>query len=141
MAVDAVLKRNNPWSELFAPHRKKIVGGTWNYLKENKDYPYYLLRDWLGGSEGKSLKTLRRNQGKILNLNGKKVAAYRNGDGKVSLCSPVCTHMKCIVHWNDAEKTWDCPCHGSRFAATGEVLSGPAEEDLGKADLEHRNGS
>jgi len=130
MAVDAVLKRKNPWQELFAPNRKKFVGGTWNYLNENKDYPYYLVRDWLGGSEGNSLKALRRNQGKILNLKGKKVAAYRNGDGKVSLCSPVCTHMKCIIHWNDAEKTWDCPCHGSRFAATGEVLSGPAEEDL-----------
>ena len=130
MAVDAVLKRKNPWTELFAPNRKKLVGGTWHYLNENKDYPYYLVRDWLGGAEGKSLKALRRGQGRILNLKGKKVAAYRNRDGKVSLRSPVCTHMKCIVGWNDAEKTWDCPCHGSRFAATGEVLAGPAEDDL-----------
>jgi Rieske Fe-S protein len=105
---------------------------VWDYLRENKDYPYYLLRNWLAEAEGKSLRSLRRNEGKILKLDGKKVAAYRDGHGKVSMCSPICTHLKCIVGWNDAEKTWDCPCHGSRFAATGEILTGPAEEPLEK---------
>ena len=76
------------------------------------------------------MRAVKRNQGKILRLNGRKVAAYRDAHGKVSLCSPVCTHLKCIVAWNPAEKTWDCPCHGSRFAATGEVIAGPAEEPL-----------
>jgi glycine/D-amino acid oxidase-like deaminating enzyme/nitrite reductase/ring-hydroxylating ferredoxin subunit len=132
MAVDAFLARKNPWADLFQVHRTKIRGGTWDYLKENKDYPYYLLRDWLGGAEGKSLRTVKRNQGKILNLDGRKVAAYRDPQGKVTLCSPVCTHLKCIVAWNDAESTWDCPCHGSRFSATGEVMAGPAEKPLEK---------
>lgn len=132
MATDWVLKRKNPWADLFDPGRKKILGGVWTYLKENKDYPYYLLRDWLGGTEGKSLRALKRGQGKILQLEGKKVAAYRDPDGAVTLCSPVCTHMKCIVGWNEAEQTWDCPCHGSRFKPTGEVISGPAEEPLEK---------
>jgi Rieske Fe-S protein len=68
----------------------------------------------------------------IINLDGKKVAAYRDARGQLSLCSPVCTHLKCIVAWNNAENTWDCPCHGSRFKPTGEVLSGPAEKDLEK---------
>jgi Rieske Fe-S protein len=135
MAVDAFLGKKNPWSELFQVSRKKLKGGTWDYLKENKDYPYYVLRDWLGGTEGKSLKQLRKSQGKILHLEGKKMAAYRDQKGKVSLLSPVCTHLKCIVRWNNAEKTWDCPCHGSRFNATGEVLTGPAEEDLEKIRL------
>jgi Rieske Fe-S protein len=62
----------------------------------------------------------------------KKVAAYRDDDGRVSLCSPVCTHLQCIVAWNNAERTWDCPCHGSRFKPTGEVISGPAESPLEK---------
>lgn len=132
MAVDAVLKRKNPWQELFEVHRAKLLGGTWAYLKENKDYPYYMVRDWLGGAEGKSLAAVKKGQGKILQLEGKKVAAYRGEDGAVSLCSPVCTHLKCIVGWNDAEKTWDCPCHGSRFKPTGEVIAGPAEEPLEK---------
>jgi Rieske Fe-S protein len=130
MAVDACLKRKNPWAELFSPKRKKLHGGTFHYLKENKDYPYYLVRDWVARSEGKSLRGLKRSSGKILNLHGKKVAAYRDEAGAVTLCSPVCTHLKCIVAWNEAEKTWDCPCHGSRFKPTGEVLSGPAEKDL-----------
>lgn len=132
MAVDAVLKRANPWADLFDPGRKKLLGGTWTYLKENKDYPYYMLRDWLGGAEGKSLRALKRGQGKILHLGGRKVAAYRDDEGEVTLCSPVCTHLKCIVGWNDAERTWDCPCHGSRFKPNGEVISGPAEEPLEK---------
>ena len=132
MAVDAFLKRKNPWTELFSPNRKKIKGGAWDYIKENKDYPYYLVRDRLAGAESDSLDDLRPNEGKILKLKGEKVAAYRKPDGKVSLCSPVCTHLKCIVRWNDAEKTWDCPCHGSRFAPEGKVIAGPAEEDLQK---------
>jgi Rieske Fe-S protein len=91
-----------------------------------------MLRDWLGGAEGKSLQELKKGQGKILSLEGKKVAAYRDEQGAVCLCSPVCTHLKCIVGWNEAESTWDCPCHGSRFKPTGEVISGPAEEPLEK---------
>jgi glycine/D-amino acid oxidase-like deaminating enzyme/nitrite reductase/ring-hydroxylating ferredoxin subunit len=133
MAVDAFLKRKNPWAELFDVHRKKI-SGTWKYLSENKDYPYYMLRNWLGGAESKSLRSVKPDQGKIVQLNGHKVAAYRNAHGKISLHSPVCTHLGCIIEWNGTEKTWDCPCHGSRFAATGEVLSGPAEKPLAKID-------
>jgi glycine/D-amino acid oxidase-like deaminating enzyme/nitrite reductase/ring-hydroxylating ferredoxin subunit len=135
MARDAVLKRKNPWINLFDPGRKKLLGGAWTYLKENKDYPYYLLRDHLGGSAGKSLDDLKNGQGKILNLEGRKVAAYRNDDGEVSICSPVCTHLKCIVAWNEAERTWDCPCHGSRFKPGGEIISGPAEEPLERLTL------
>jgi Rieske Fe-S protein len=132
MAVDAMLKRKNPWSGIFDVHRKKLIGGTWDYLAENKDYPYYMARTWLARSEGKNLGNVRPGQGKILNLDGKKVAVHRSLSGKVGLCSPVCTHLQCIVDWNNAEQTWDCPCHGSRFKPTGEVISGPAEEPLEK---------
>jgi Rieske Fe-S protein len=135
MAVDYVLQRKNPWADLFDPGRKKLRGGTWAYLKENKDYPYYLVRDWLAAPEGSSLDDLKPGQGKILGLAGKKVAAYRDEHGEVTLCSPVCTHLKCIVGWNDTEGTWDCPCHGSRFKPTGEVISGPAEEPLEKISV------
>lgn len=138
MAIDALRRRKNPWAELFSPHRKKLRGGTWNYLKENKDYPYYLVRNWIAGAEGKNLQAVKRGQGKILNLHGKKVAAYRDDEGEVTLCSPVCTHLKCIVAWNPAERTWDCPCHGSRFKPTGEVLSGPAETPLAKVNFPER---
>jgi glycine/D-amino acid oxidase-like deaminating enzyme/nitrite reductase/ring-hydroxylating ferredoxin subunit len=130
MAIDQILGKNNPWQDLFAIDRKKILGGTWSYLTENSDYPYYLVRDSLGRSEGDSTADVARGEGKILKLDGKKVAAYRDEKGTVTLCSPICTHLKCIVAWNPAEKTWDCPCHGSRFRPDGQVISGPAEEPL-----------
>jgi Rieske Fe-S protein len=130
MAVDFVLGRESPWGELFDPGRKKLRGGALTYLKENKDYPYYLVRDRLAPAEATSLRSVTRNQGRIVSLEGKKVAAYRGPDGSLALCSPVCTHLGCLVAWNEAESTWDCPCHGSRFSPEGKVLSGPAEDDL-----------
>ncbi len=133
MARDYVLGRKNPWQELFDVGRTKVKGGAWDYIKENIDYPYYMIRDWLAGPHGTSLRALKPGQGLILELNGEQVAAYRNPRGKVTLLSPTCTHLGCRVEWNDAESTWDCPCHGSRFAPTGAVMSGPAESPLEKA--------
>ena len=133
MARDRYLGRKNPWFDLFDVNRKKFHGGTWNYVKENLDYPYYMLRDRVAGAEGRSLDDLKPGEGKILKLDGKKVAAYRDDQGQVILRSPVCTHMGCIVRWNRADKTWDCPCHGSRFKPDGAVHSGPAETPLAKA--------
>jgi Rieske Fe-S protein len=130
MAADAVVHRKNPWTDLYAPDRKAIKAGKWDYLRENAQYPYYFLRDRLAHTDDDSLSALARNSGTILSLSGRKVAAYRDGDGNVTLLSPVCTHLKCIVAWNAAEQTWDCPCHGSRFKATGEVVAGPAEKNL-----------
>jgi glycine/D-amino acid oxidase-like deaminating enzyme/nitrite reductase/ring-hydroxylating ferredoxin subunit len=132
MARDRYLGRKNPWFDLFRVDRTKFHGGTWRYIQENLDYPFYMLRDRLKGAEADSLDHLKMGEGKILKLDGKKVAAYRADDGKVTLLSPICTHLKCIVRWNPADKTWDCPCHGSRFKPTGEVFSGPAEAPLEK---------
>jgi len=130
MAVDRYLGRKNHWFDLFNVNRKKFHGGTWNYIKENLDFPYYLLRDRLARAAGDSLTDLKPGDGKILKLRGKKVAAYRDAKGKVTLRSPVCTHLGCIVRWNNADQTWDCPCHGSRFLTDGKVFSGPAEAEL-----------
>ena len=69
----------------------------------------------------------------IIKSRGKKVAAYRDSKGNVHKVSAICTHMGCVVRWNSAEKTWDCPCHGSRFKPTGEVIAGPAEAPLSPA--------
>lgn len=130
MARNRFLGRKNPWFDLFRVDRKKFHGGAWRYLKENLDYPFYLLRDRISGAEAGTTDAVKIGEGKILKLNGKKVAAYRDATGKVNLCSPVCTHLGCNVKWNPADKTWDCPCHGSRFKPTGEVFSGPAESPL-----------
>ncbi len=130
MAADAVVGRRNPWAELFDTGRTKITGGLWDYLRENKDYPYYLVRDRFAGSEGRSVRAVPRGSGKVLSLDGKHVAVYRDLDGSVVKRSAVCTHLGCLVQWNAAEKTWDCPCHGSRFTTSGRVIGGPAEAPL-----------
>jgi glycine/D-amino acid oxidase-like deaminating enzyme/nitrite reductase/ring-hydroxylating ferredoxin subunit len=130
MMSDAILGRSNPWVDLFDSNRKALAHGLWDYFKENADYPYYLIRDRLAGVEGRSLRAVKRGEGSIIDRNGTKVAAYRDAAGVVTARSAVCTHMGCLVAWNAAERTWDCPCHGSRFKPTGQVISGPAESPL-----------
>ena len=130
MVADAILERRNPWSEIFNVHRTRLRGGTWNYLKENVDYPYYLLKDRLQRAERRPLRSVGRGQGVIMRINGRRMAVSRGDDGRLQRVSPVCTHMGCFVHWNGTERTWDCPCHGSRFAPDGSVITGPAETAL-----------
>jgi len=77
---------------------------------------------------------LKKNEGKVIDKNGEKVAVYKDDKGEMHTVSAVCTHRKCIVNFNNAEKSWDCPCHGSRFDTDGKVLNGPAVKDLEKKD-------
>ena len=130
MISDAILGRANPWCDLFHPNRKAIRHGLWDYLKENVDYPYYMIRDRFAGAEGKSLRAVPRGQGRIIERDGKRLAVYRGPNGSTTVRDATCTHMGCLVEWNDAEHTWDCPCHGSRFEPAGRVISGPAEAPL-----------
>lgn len=130
MACDLLTGRRNPWTELFNPMRSALLRGPWDYLRQNLDYPYYLIRDRLRATDRDSLDTLKPGKGEIRLVNGKRTAAYRGVDGKLVLLSPVCTHLGCLVRWNEVDSTWDCPCHGSRFRNTGEVLAGPAETPL-----------
>jgi glycine/D-amino acid oxidase-like deaminating enzyme/nitrite reductase/ring-hydroxylating ferredoxin subunit len=130
MARDAVLGRENPWQDLFSVNRKKLRGGLWNYVSENVDYPYYMVRDRLARAERDSPEDVGPGEGKVLKLDGQRVACARDDQGQLSLVSAVCTHMGCLVRWNGTERTWDCPCHGSRFHPDGQVLAGPAESPL-----------
>jgi glycine/D-amino acid oxidase-like deaminating enzyme/nitrite reductase/ring-hydroxylating ferredoxin subunit len=139
MACDYVLGRDNPWSELFSINRKNLRAGAWNYVRENMDYPYYLLRDRFTPAEGNSTDAVKPGEGKLLQLNGKRVACYRDAEGSLNVVSAVCTHMGCFVRWNEAEETWDCPCHGSRFRPNGEVIAGPAESPLSPVEVDEAN--
>lgn len=132
MARDRYLGRSNPWFSLFDVARKPFHGGTWRYVQENVDYPYYFVRDRLRRPQADSPDSVGRDEGKIVHHQGRKAAAYRDPAGTLTLLAPQCTHMKCLVKWNNADRTWDCPCHGSRFHPTGEVLSGPAQAPLSR---------
>lgn len=93
----------------------------------------YVLNRFKLGSD-KEITNIPLDSGKVLNLQGKQVAVYKDKDGNVKKVSGVCTHQGCIIDWNNTDKTWDCPCHGSRFTTSGEVINGPAEKPLEKLD-------
>jgi len=131
MARDAYMKSSNPWASLFSPHRVEVHhGGLKDYFKENIDYPVYLLKQWLSPPHVATPESLERGEGAVLKVDGKRVACARDQQGVLHRVSAVCTHMGCLVEWNGAEQTWDCPCHGSRFKPTGQVVAGPAEKPL-----------
>ncbi|MEK7954356.1 FAD-dependent oxidoreductase [Luteolibacter soli] len=118
----------NPFSELFSAGRK-TASALGTFLSENKDFPVRLVTDRLEVEEGDPEK-VAPGEGKVLEHGGHRLAVYRSENGELTRCSAVCPHLGCIVAWNPAEATWDCPCHGSRFEAMGKVIAGPAEDSL-----------
>ena len=132
---DAIAGKENQWAKIYDPKRFTPVASAERLVKENVDVATHLVKDWLLKGTEKELEEIKAGEGKIAEIDDKKVAAYRDEQGKLHLVSPVCTHMGCIVHWNNGEKSWDCPCHGSRFSTDGEVLEGPAYNALAKPDI------
>jgi|CXWL01.1.fsa_nt_gi glycine/D-amino acid oxidase-like deaminating enzyme/nitrite reductase/ring-hydroxylating ferredoxin subunit len=128
--TDLILDRKNPYQDLYDPSRFKAKASIVDYVKENVDFPVHLVKDRLKGAEATSLAEVAKGEGKIVELGGEKTAVYRDERGLLHAVSPVCTHMGCLVGFNNAEKTWDCPCHGSRFDKDGKVLNGPAVTPL-----------
>lgn len=137
LVADLISGIANPWAELFDPQRTRPHMTMREFITENLHFPGHLLPDRLTSLdvEAKSTDEVRSGEGKIIKVNGQKVAAYRDEAGRLQCVSPVCTHMKCDVAWNAAERTWDCPCHGSRFNTDGSVLNGPAHEPLEPVDV------
>jgi len=127
---DAVIGRTNPAMDVFRPSRGTSPAGVGTYLKENVDFPRYYLQDRMRPGEVATLDDVPAGSGRIVRFDGKRLAAYRSSEGELKCCSAVCPHMGCIVHWNEAERSWDCPCHGSRFTAEGKLMAGPAESPL-----------
>jgi Rieske Fe-S protein len=83
----------------------------------------------------RDLDEIAAGEGRVVEFEGERCAIYRDESGELQAVSPICTHLKCIVHWNGAEKSWDCPCHGSRFSTDGSVIEGPAAAPLARIDL------
>jgi glycine/D-amino acid oxidase-like deaminating enzyme/nitrite reductase/ring-hydroxylating ferredoxin subunit len=130
---DLINGRKNPWADLYKPKRFTPLASAGKFIKENINVVGELIKDWVGKSDDLPVLT---GEGKILVKEGSKWAVSRDDTGQLHVVSAVCPHMKCIVHWNNAEKTWDCPCHGSRFRPTGEVIEGPAWHPLEKKDFD-----
>jgi glycine/D-amino acid oxidase-like deaminating enzyme/nitrite reductase/ring-hydroxylating ferredoxin subunit len=131
LLTDLIQEKKNPWSELYDPSRVPLEA-TAEFVPEMLQTQAG-YKDWVTGGDVDSAREIPAGSGAVLRRGMAKVAAYRDEGGKLHECSAVCPHLGCIVDWNDAEKTWDCPCHGSRFEARGKVLNGPANTGLGAA--------
>jgi glycine/D-amino acid oxidase-like deaminating enzyme/nitrite reductase/ring-hydroxylating ferredoxin subunit len=127
---DLINERENDWERIYNPSRFKIfksgktffsevIGSMRKYNETNPKHP-----------DGVSLNDIKPGEGKIIEMNGKKFGCYCDQDESLHLVNAKCTHLGCTVHWNNFEKSWDCPCHGSRFTYEGEILNGPAIKPL-----------
>jgi glycine/D-amino acid oxidase-like deaminating enzyme/nitrite reductase/ring-hydroxylating ferredoxin subunit len=130
LLADLILGNENAWAGLYDANRLKPVASAPKLVTENTQVGFRFVKDRVA-RDRRSVDELPRGEGALLQVDGRKTAVYRDDDGAVSALSPVCTHLRCIVRWNTAERSWDCPCHGSRFdAKTGAVLHGPAVRPL-----------
>jgi Rieske Fe-S protein len=127
---DKILGRANPYAELFAADRAKVLSSLPSLISENAGTVRHLVGDRLRGVSSEPLENLRAGSGCIIKAEGEKLAVYRDQDGSLRALSAVCTHKGCQVAWNQVERSWDCPCHGSRFDTQGQVLDGPATKPL-----------
>ena len=132
LLTDLILGRENPWAKLYDPSRVNPKA-LHTYAKENLTVaaPVQRLRD-AGAGAGRDRRS-RRGTGAVVRRGLTKVAVYRTRTTACTSCSAVCPHMGCVVRWNYGERTWDCPCHGSRFDPYGRPINGPANEPLAPA--------
>jgi Rieske Fe-S protein len=124
------MKKENAYAALFSPARVKPMAGLSSFIKENADVVAQFISKRISAEKIKELAELAPGEAKLVKYEGEKLAIYKSEEGKVHALNPVCTHAKCIVGWNSAEKSWDCPCHGARYSVEGKVLTGPASKDL-----------
>ncbi|BDU16395.1 FAD-dependent oxidoreductase [Lysobacter auxotrophicus] len=129
LVCDLVQGRDNPWTQLYDPARKPVrAAGEW--IRENANAAFQ-FRDWLKPSAIGDADDIPLGGGAVLRRGVHRVAVYRSGDGELHAFNARCPHMGCVVRWSGEEKSWDCPCHGSRFeGATGAILNGPTSEPL-----------
>jgi glycine/D-amino acid oxidase-like deaminating enzyme/nitrite reductase/ring-hydroxylating ferredoxin subunit len=130
MLADEIAGRDNPWRSTFDANRFTPTAALPSIVREGADFSVSFVADRLKPGDVGSLDDLAPGEGGIVRDGFQRVAGYRDEAGELTVLSPTCTHLYCQVRWNGAERTWDCPCHGSRFDAKGKVVEGPAVQDL-----------
>jgi glycine/D-amino acid oxidase-like deaminating enzyme/nitrite reductase/ring-hydroxylating ferredoxin subunit len=134
--TDLICDGTSKYEEVFDPSRIKMVAGFKNFVKENADVVASFIKRRFSFEQLEQLASLAPGEAMIADYADHKAGVYKNEDGKVFVIDPVCAHARCIVAWNSAEKTWDCPCHGARYAPSGELLTGPAKRGLTQISLD-----
>jgi glycine/D-amino acid oxidase-like deaminating enzyme/nitrite reductase/ring-hydroxylating ferredoxin subunit len=132
LLTDLIQERENAWADLYSPSRVRLKSLP-QYASENINVAAQYT-DYVTAGDVKSESEIKPGEGAILREGASKLAVYRDEAGKVHKRSAVCPHLGCVVAWNSTERTWDCPCHGSRYSAEGKVYQGPANSDLSAAD-------
>ena len=136
LIADLIQGRPSPWEPVYDPARVTLKATpTAEFLKENLNVAAQ-YRDLVTPGEVSEVAEIPFGEGRVMRRGAHKLAVHRSESGEVTVRSAVCTHLYCVVGWNTAENTWDCPCHGSRFAADGTVINGPAVMPLGEASLD-----
>jgi glycine/D-amino acid oxidase-like deaminating enzyme/nitrite reductase/ring-hydroxylating ferredoxin subunit len=129
LMTDMILERDNPYKDLFDPSRFKADPDVKKFLSVNSHVAKNFIKGKLEQPTTQP-EDLKNNEGAAVMINGERAGAYRDENGKLHLVDTTCTHMGCELEWNNGERSWDCPCHASRFSYTGEVMEGPAETPL-----------
>lgn len=126
--TDLITKGENPWTAVYDPSRFDITASARNLVSQNLD----VVSKFIGGkiTSAHSDVEIKKGEAKVINVNGEKIGAYRDEQDKLHMVDITCTHLGCELVWNEGEKTWDCPCHGSRFSYDGENIEGPAFNPL-----------
>lgn len=128
LVTDLVMGRDNPWASIYDPARKVKHGLSGFVMEQANTISQY--GEWATGGEVESVQQIASGDGAIVRDGLRKLAVFRDEQGGLHALSAKCTHLGCVVHWNSAERSWDCPCHASRFATDGTVLHGPAASPL-----------
>jgi glycine/D-amino acid oxidase-like deaminating enzyme/nitrite reductase/ring-hydroxylating ferredoxin subunit len=128
--ADLVLGRENDWLELYDAKRLELRASARRFVTENAKVAGHFVADRVSPPGPRAPEELQPGEGAVVRRGGQLVAISRGDDGTLSAVSAACTHLGCIVAWNPAERSWDCPCHGSRFGADGKVIQGPAIDEL-----------
>jgi len=131
---DAIEGKENEFTRLFDATRHNPLKAAGKFIKENAVNAAEIFKDYIWCKDSK-LEDVPVGGGKVVDFDGHKVAVYNSESGEMKACSAICTHLGCVVHWNMAEKTWDCPCHASRFTTDGAIIEGPALTPLEKIDI------
>lgn len=130
-----ILNEESHYIHVFNPNRIKPVAGFVNFIKHNTDVIRQFAGKWLPHEELEELSGLATGEAKVIKYKGAKIAIYKDEEGRLHALDPICTHMKCEVRWNMAERSWDCPCHGARYSYSGELLTGPASHELEQVEI------
>ena len=129
---DLIIKGESPWQDIYSPQRSTTAKAAGTFITQNADVAVQLVSGKLENPDDHI--DLGNGEGKVVEYKGKRTGAYKDRDGKLYLLDITCTHLGCELQWNDAEKSWDCPCHGSRFSYDGSIIEGPALYPLNHPD-------